>query len=180
MLADLHALGLRLSMDDFGTGYSSLARLGDLPIDELKIDKSFGWARPPARRIATAPSTIGRHDLGLRVVAEGVETIDPQPARLDRLRQAAGLPREPSAAGRPPRELALAGPGAGCWSAVLGATHRRLFVRTSATPRPPPAQDDRRRRGTAWRLSERRPIAQSVERLHGKERVYGSIPMGLD
>src|SRR4030095_14624503 len=41
VLADLHALGLRLSMDDFGTGYSSLSQLRKLPIDEVKKDKSF-------------------------------------------------------------------------------------------------------------------------------------------
>lgn len=79
MAETLHALkrlGVRLSIDDFGTGYSSLAYLKQLPIDVLKIDKSF-VAGIPARtdnaQIATTIITMA-HGLGLRVVAEGIET----------------------------------------------------------------------------------------------------------
>ena len=76
VLTRLRALGLRLSVDDFGTGYSSLSRLGELPIDELKIDRYFvegiGEAGP-RETILTAAIAMG-HGLGLTVVAEGVET----------------------------------------------------------------------------------------------------------
>jgi diguanylate cyclase (GGDEF)-like protein/PAS domain S-box-containing protein len=76
LLEDLRALGVRIAMDDFGTGYSMLSRLQGFPMDTLKMDMSF------VRRITSA--TIGApivaativmgHDLGLTVVAEGVET----------------------------------------------------------------------------------------------------------
>jgi EAL domain-containing protein (putative c-di-GMP-specific phosphodiesterase class I) len=76
VLDDLATLGVRLSVDDFGTGYSSLAYLGQLPVHELKIDKSFVRAMddPTGPRGTLLRTTVRLgHDLGLTVVAEGVE-----------------------------------------------------------------------------------------------------------
>jgi EAL domain-containing protein (putative c-di-GMP-specific phosphodiesterase class I) len=69
-------LGFTLSLDDFGTGYSSLARLRDFPVSRIKIDMSFVHgmlAEPGHLAIVTAVIGMARA-LGLRTVAEGVET----------------------------------------------------------------------------------------------------------
>jgi diguanylate cyclase (GGDEF)-like protein/PAS domain S-box-containing protein len=75
-LDELRALGVRIAIDDFGTGYSSLGYLRDIPVDVLKIDRSFiigmeGNARQ--QELVSAVLQLG-HTLGLKVVTEGVET----------------------------------------------------------------------------------------------------------
>ena len=74
-LAELRALGVRIALDDFGTGYSSLSYLPRLPVDQLKIDRAL-VSRVGAER-DTVPTVLQLgHDLGLSVVAEGVETVE--------------------------------------------------------------------------------------------------------
>jgi diguanylate cyclase (GGDEF)-like protein len=84
VLAELSEMGVSLSIDDFGTGYSSLSQLKRLPVDEIKIDKSFvmGMARDDNDAVIVRSTIELGHNLGLRVVAEGVENKDD----LDRLR----------------------------------------------------------------------------------------------
>ncbi len=76
VLDKLSAMGIRLSIDDFGTGYSSLAYLSHLPVDEIKIDRSFVMNMAQCDNdavIVRSTIDLGRN-LGLQVVAEGVET----------------------------------------------------------------------------------------------------------
>jgi diguanylate cyclase (GGDEF)-like protein/PAS domain S-box-containing protein len=75
VLNRLHALGVHLSIDDFGTGYSSMAYLKNLPVDELKIDRSFvtHMRQRQSERVIVRSTIDLAHNLGLRVVAEGVE-----------------------------------------------------------------------------------------------------------
>lgn len=76
ILEDLHAGGLRIAIDDFGTGYSSLARLRDMPVDVLKIDRSFVSGvdvDPQNQSIVSAFIELAR-GLGVTTLAEGIET----------------------------------------------------------------------------------------------------------
>lgn len=85
LMQDLKELGVRLSLDDFGTGYSSMTYLHRFPIDTMKIDASFIWRisdDPVAGSIISSMITLG-HDIGFRVIAEGVETQE----QLDFLKQ---------------------------------------------------------------------------------------------
>jgi EAL domain-containing protein (putative c-di-GMP-specific phosphodiesterase class I) len=78
VLQRLHELGVRLSIDDFGTGYSSMVHLRRLPVDELKIDRSFvlGMTTMSADAVLVRTAIDLGHNLGLTVVAEGVEELE--------------------------------------------------------------------------------------------------------
>jgi EAL domain-containing protein (putative c-di-GMP-specific phosphodiesterase class I) len=83
LLAQLKELGLRLAIDDFGTGYSMLSWLHQLPVDRLKIDRSFvGRLGAGADSAVVAAILAMARSLGLEVIAEGVET----PAQAELLR----------------------------------------------------------------------------------------------
>jgi diguanylate cyclase (GGDEF)-like protein len=75
MLEQLHNMGVKLSIDDFGTGYSSMAYLKKLPIQEIKIDKSFvlDLAKDAEDAVIVRSTVELGHNLGLTVIAEGVE-----------------------------------------------------------------------------------------------------------
>ncbi|MFI7609790.1 EAL domain-containing protein [Nonomuraea terrae] len=84
-LSELRSLGVRLAIDDFGTGYASLAFLRQLPVDMIKIDPSFVAGLGSDDTLTLLTRTIVRlgHDLGLTVVAEGIE----RPEQLELLKQ---------------------------------------------------------------------------------------------
>jgi EAL domain-containing protein (putative c-di-GMP-specific phosphodiesterase class I) len=72
----LSALGIRISLDDFGAGYTSLSQLTSMPIDEIKIDRQFvmTMARDPSNALIVSSVVELGHNLGMTLVAEGVET----------------------------------------------------------------------------------------------------------
>ncbi len=84
-LAELRQLGVRVSLDDFGTGYSTLAWLKNLPVDQIKIDRSFITALPGTASVALVRGVLAlAKELGVEVVAEGVELFE----QLEALRSA--------------------------------------------------------------------------------------------
>ena len=84
MLAELRSRGIRIAIDDFGTGYSSLGYLRELPVDELKIDRSFvtRMAGQVDQGLVSTIIQLGR-ELALGTVAEGIES----PEQLELLRE---------------------------------------------------------------------------------------------
>jgi EAL domain-containing protein (putative c-di-GMP-specific phosphodiesterase class I) len=84
VLTALRGLGIEIHVDDFGTGYSSLSRLHEMPISALKIDKSFVQALDSHGRAIISGTTVIARDLGIEIVAEGVET-ERQAAQLEEL-----------------------------------------------------------------------------------------------
>jgi predicted signal transduction protein with EAL and GGDEF domain len=121
----LSALGFRLSIDDFGTGYSSLAYLKRLPVDELKIDKSFVMNMVEDLDDAKiVRSTIDlAHNLGLSVVAEGVENSKV----WDALRELSCDEAQGYHMGKP-----MPAPEFSAWSAAWIARHRPRTPGTGA------------------------------------------------
>lgn len=85
VLQQVKALGVKIAIDDFGTGYSSLNYLTRLPADTLKVDRSFvsALSEKTEKNSLVKNMITMSHDLGLRVVAEGVETVE----QLDCLQQ---------------------------------------------------------------------------------------------
>jgi diguanylate cyclase len=82
VLAELRNIGVQLSVDDFGTGYSSLTFLARFAVDEVKVDQAFVGRMgesPEAAAIVRSTVELGRA-LGLRVIAEGVETAEQKAA----------------------------------------------------------------------------------------------------
>jgi diguanylate cyclase (GGDEF)-like protein len=132
VLRELEALGCEISIDDFGTGYSSLAYLADLPVSEVKIDRSFvsRMSAGSSEKIIVNSTIDLAHHLQLRAVAEGVEDW-------------AMLPELEALGCDAAQGYAISHPLAGC-----DATRWLLDLRASAAPR------------TDLRSSAARPIGQ--------------------
>ena len=102
LIRDLRQRGIGVAIDDFGTGHSSLARLRDLPVDTVKLDRSFVAPLPEQAARALVDAFLGlARGLRLQTVAEGIETEEQRLLLLDgRLRRRAGLPVRAADAGR--------------------------------------------------------------------------------
>jgi diguanylate cyclase (GGDEF)-like protein/PAS domain S-box-containing protein len=85
LLTELREMGFHISMDDFGTGYSSLSYLKNLPIDKLKIDRSFivNIQDEPKNQIIVKTVIFLAKELGIHILAEGVETAEEHRFLLD-------------------------------------------------------------------------------------------------
>ena len=72
----MHAKGVEVSLDDFGTGYCNLVSVLSMDVDVIKLDKSLLWAAQKDQKTAIMMKSLSRsvHELGMRVVSEGVET----------------------------------------------------------------------------------------------------------
>ena len=187
VVSRLRDMGVHVAIDDFGSGYSSLGYLKRLPVNELKIDKSFvlGMTDDEGDGVIVQSTIDLAHNLGLRVVAEGVETEEVwERLRVDGLRRRAGLPDQ-QGDGRQ-RVPALAG-------GLRPQPERRLGNPATAPRRPPragrsPASGSSRNAGEQARLQPRAvgpeheqggvPLAGHLE--HGVHRARAAHPQVLD
>ena len=160
VLSELRARGARIAVDDFGTGYSSLARIARLPVDELKIDRSFvrDMGTERGRGVVRAIVALA-HTHGLEVVAEGVET----PAQLTALAEMGVTRVQGNFLGRAAPNLPVRGPrpttGATAVVAEAGA-------RCASVPTPMPAATALAGRGPA-RASDRRTTKRAPSGVAG-------------
>jgi EAL domain-containing protein (putative c-di-GMP-specific phosphodiesterase class I) len=134
ILHELRQEGVRIAVDDFGTGYSSLAYLQRLDLDELKIDRSFVQSMCLVARDDVLVRSIIElaHNLGLSVVAEGVEAS----IQVDRLRELSCDAAQGYYLGRPMDRELMTG-----WlqrDALLGATRQAADLLATSPPVPAP------------------------------------------
>ena len=170
-MSQIRDLGVHLALDDFGTGYSSLLYLQGLPIDRLKIDRSFVAGLDADDHDGTIIQTVVdlAHTLGITVVAEGVETLNelravaamgcdeaqgfllgrPLPAHLHSLDETTRVPCSPP-------DRAAAGPAVRVLSG-RGGRRSRAGPSTGRAAPPPTGRRRRRRRGPAGGWPPRGP-----------------------